>query len=222
MKTDYTHISLVLDRSGSMSTIAADTIGGFNQFLKAQQELPGECSLTLVQFDTQSIDTLYQAAPIRAVMPLNSETFQPRGGTPLYDAIGQAINSTGKFLKDKWEIHRPAKVVFVIITDGQENSSREFDRDRVLKMIQHQREAYKWEFVFIGANQDAMQAGQGIGVAAANCLSNVANSAGTSATYHAMSSNLARMRSADITSDCCTMSFSNEQREEQEKAKHKQ
>jgi hypothetical protein len=212
MKNDYTHVSIVLDRSRSMAAIASDTIGGFNQFIKSQQELPGQCSLTLVQFDSQGIDTIYNAVPVGSVKPLE---FLPRGGTPLYDAIGQTINATGKFLKDKPDRERPAKVVFVIITDGYENSSREFDQARVFEMIKHQREAYKWEFVFIGANQNAFEAGQGIGVAAANCYSNVQNSEGTHATYGALGSNLCRMRSAEVNSAECTMSFTQAQHNDQ-------
>lgn len=194
MKNDYTHISMVLDRSGSMQSIAADTIGGFNKFLHEQKLVPGQCTVALVQFDSQSIDTLYHGVPIAAVADLTSRSFVPRGGTPLFDAIGQTINATGKFLKDKPDNERPAKVVFVIITDGEENASREFTREKVFEMIRHQRDAYKWEFVFLGANQDAMAVGQSIGVAAANNITFAANSVGTQSLYHSTSSNLASFR----------------------------
>lgn len=221
MKSNYTHVSLVLDRSGSMADIAADTIGGFNTLVQSQRDIPGACSVTLVQFDSQAIETLYDALPVHAVPRLDADTFVPRGGTPLYDAIGQTINATGKFLKNMPEDQRPAKVVFVIITDGKENSSCEFDQAKVFALIKEQREIYKWEFVFIGANQNAFAVGQSLGVAGANCLTNVANSAGTSATYGALGSNLRRMRSAELNSADCCMSFSNEQREDQEKARLK-
>jgi len=214
MKSNYTHVSLVLDRSGSMSSIAQDTIGGFNRFITDQRAVPGDCTVTLVQFDTHAIETVCDARPVHQAPLLNERTFLPRGGTPLYDAIGQTIHATGKFLKDKPEAERPAKVVFVIITDGEENSSREFTQARVFELIKEQRDIYKWEFVFIGANQDAFAVGTALGVAGANCYSNVANTAGTSATYGALSSNLRMMRCGASSS----MSFSDKQREEQAKA----
>lgn len=194
MKTDYTHITVVLDRSGSMQAVAADTIGGFNKFLSDQKAVPGHATFTLVQFDSQSVDTLNDGTPILAVANLTDKTFQPRGGTPLYDAIGQTINATGKFLKNIPEDARPAKVVFVIITDGFENASHEFTREKVFEMIKLQRDAYKWEFVFIGANQDAMATGQGLGVAGANCMTSAHNAVGTSALYDSASSNLRSYR----------------------------
>lgn len=203
MKNDYTHIAIVLDRSGSMEAVANDTIGGFNKFLADQKAVPGHATLTLVQFDSQSVDTVNDGTPISFVADLTSKTFVPRGGTPLYDAIGQTINATGKFLKNIPEDARPAKVVFVIITDGFENASHEFNREKVFEMIKHQREAYKWEFVFIGANQDAMATGRAMGVAGTNCMTSAANSVGTQSLYDSASSNLRSYR----TSARADMSF---------------
>jgi hypothetical protein len=221
MKTDYTHIFMVLDRSGSMNAIATDTIGGFNQFVKTQKAAPGHCTVTLVQFDWADggaqVQTVFDARRVSDVPDLNGETYVPRGGTPLYDALGQSIQATGKFLKDLPDHEKPAKVVFVIITDGLENSSREYTRERVFQMIKHQREAYKWEFVFLGANQDAMAVGQSIGVAPGNSMTYEANTAGTQSAFASVATNAVRYRS----SACGDMGFSKEDRDEQEKAKTK-
>lgn len=194
MKSNSTHISIVLDRSGSMDTIKKDTIGGFNHLLADQQATPGEATLTLVQFDTHGIDTLNDGTPIARVVPLNDATFNPRGGTNLYDAIGQSIIKTGDYLAKQPEAQRPAKVVFVIITDGQENSSREYGLAQIKEMVQHQTEAYKWQFVFLGANFDAYAVGGSMGVYAANTMNVAANSVGTQALYASTSSNLRSFR----------------------------
>lgn len=217
MKNDYTHVSIVLDRSGSMARIANDTIGGFNYFIETQKTVPGECTVTLVQFDSQAIETIINAVPVREVKPLDNRTFQPRANTPLYDAIGQTINATGKFLKDKDESQRPEKVVFVIITDGLENASVQFNQRWVFDMIQHQREVYKWEFVFIGANQDALATGRSIGVPAANSYTNAHNSAGTAAMYAHLTDNTKRYRGARMGTPQYSMGFTQAQTEEQKK-----
>lgn len=193
MKDSYTHIAMVLDRSGSMASIASDTIGGVNQFLAAQKSAPGECSATLVQFD-DVIETVFDGQRIADVKPLDSGTYVPRNTTALYDAVGRTIASTGDWLMKKPEAERPGKVIFAIITDGFENASKQFDRAKVFDMIKHQREAYKWEFIFIGANQDALATGQGIGIARSHSMNYAANSVGTHAVYESMASNTRSMR----------------------------
>ena len=214
MKSNYTHISIVLDRSGSMSVVASDTIGGFNEFIKAQQKVPGDCTVTLVQFDTQAIETVFDARKIADAPLLTSETYMPRGGTPLYDAVGQTIVTTGEFLKRKPEGERPAKVIFVILTDGLENSSREYDRAKVFEMVRHQREAYQWEFVFIGANQDALAAGEAMNIARGSSIQYAQNKRGTSALYAAFSENVAKVRRGTAAG----MSWTEGQRAEQDAA----
>ena len=218
MKTDYTHIAIVLDRSGSMASIANDTIGGFNQFVETQRKVPGQCTLSLTQFDSQSIETVHDVKPLFEVPLLNALSYQPRGATPLYDAIGQTINGTGKFLKNLPENARPAKVIFVILTDGLENASREYNRDQVFDMIRHQTDAYKWQFVYLGANQDAMAVGASIGIARANAMTYAANDVGTQSAFASVATNAVKYRTG---ANVC-MSFSGEDREQQEKAKHKQ
>lgn len=194
MKKGYTHIAMVLDRSGSMGPIASDTIAGVNTFLETQRKVPGECSVTLVQFD-DIIEVLADGHRLADIKPLTSETYVPRNSTALYDAIGKTIAQTGDYLMRKPEAERPEKVICAIITDGLENASREYNQAKVFDMIKHQRDAYKWEFVFIGANQDALAAGAGIGIARSHSINYAANSKGTSALYGAISANVGALRS---------------------------
>lgn len=206
MKTDLTDITVVLDRSGSMSTVVNDTKGGFDHFVDDQKKAPGQANLTLVQFDTE-YEFVHKGKPIAEIPGL---TFEPRGSTALLDAIGRAINETGERLKATPEADRPGKVVFVIITDGEENASKEFKKDKINEMIKHQRDAYKWEFVFLGANQDAIQAGADLGVALANSMTYAHNSKGVQAAFHTTSMNLRSFR-ADAAVD---MSYSAQDRKE--------
>lgn len=214
MKTDYTHIALVLDRSGSMAQIRSDTIGGVNTFLKAQQEVSGECTFTLVQFDSTSIETIVDARPVKSVEPLTEKTFLPRHNTPLYDAVGQTIDGTGKFLERLNEANRPARVVFVIVTDGLENASRHYTAARVRDMVKHQTEVYKWDFVFIGANIDSYAVGNTLGVRAGQTMNFAGNARSVGAAYAALAGNLQDVRARRKTN----MSFEKEQREEQRAA----
>jgi hypothetical protein len=193
MKSDYTHIAMVLDRSGSMASIASDTIGGVNTFLEAQRKAPGECTATLVQFD-DVIETVIDGKRVAEVKPLDKETYVPRNSTALYDAVGRTIVSTGDYLMRKAESDRPGKVIFAIITDGYENASREYNRAKVFDMIKHQREVYKWEFVFIGANQDALAEGESIGIARSHSINYAANPRGTQVAYASMAANTVSMR----------------------------
>jgi len=129
----YIHIAVILDRTGSMESIRDDTIGGFNAFLNEQKQQPGKATLTLVQFDSQDpYEVIHQVKTIQEVSELTRETYVPRASTPLLDAIGRGINDLEKSVADMKEGDRPSKVVFVVITDGQENASREFRRDQIL------------------------------------------------------------------------------------------
>lgn len=190
MKQNHTDITIVLDRSGSMRSAIDDTIGGFNQFLKDQREASGTASVTLHQFDDQ-FETPMKAQDVKTAPELTSKTFVPRGYTALLDAIGRAIGDTGARL----EAEPAEKVVFVIITDGHENASREYNHTKVHEMISHQRDKYSWEFVFLGANQDAIKAATNLGMAAGNAMTYAANSDGTKKAFAATSANLCAMRS---------------------------
>lgn len=213
MKQNYTDINIVLDRSGSMDTVKDDTIGGFNAFLKAQQEAPGEATITLAQFD-DVYEVVYQTINIKDAKPLNSATFVPRGSTALLDAIGRTINEVGAKLSKLSEDQRPAKVVFVILTDGHENASKEFTRAGIDQMIKHQRDFYAWEFVFLGANQDAIAAAKQIGIQAANALTYAANAQGTSEAFGSVSKNLINYRSGVVQD----MSFDEDDRKKQKQS----
>lgn len=213
---DATFITVILDRTGSMQSIKTDVIGGFNQFLREQQVVPGECRLTLVQFDSQdSYEVVRDNLPIKEVPPLDDATYQPRANTPLYDAVGRGIVNTGDVLSKMSDGDRPDKVIFVIITDGMENASREYKREKVLEMIQHQTKEYNWQFVYLGANQDAMKEGAAIGVSPMMAMDFAANSAGVRAAYSASSSNVAQYR-AGTKKD---LNWTAQQRQEQENLK---
>lgn len=194
MKQDHTDITIILDRSGSMQSVQADTIGGYNSFIAAQAKLPGVASMSLVQFDDR-YEVVYGGVASAQVKPLDDLTFVPRGSTALLDAIGRTINDVGARLAALPEYSRPSKVILVILTDGQENASRQFNRQQVFGLITHQREVYGWDFVFLGANQDAIAAGASIGIAANSSLSYAADCAGTHDVFVSTSSYVANSRS---------------------------
>ncbi len=191
---NHTELTALLDRSGSMKDIKGDVIGGFNQFLEDQKRAGANASLTLVQFDSQSIDTVYESLPIRDCDPLTELTFLPRAGTPLLDAIGQSIERAGERLAQIPERDRPDKVVFVIQTDGLENASVKYTKSQIREMISHQEQTYKWQFVYLGANQDAFSEAHTIGVNVANAATFKATAKGVRASYAVASANLASYR----------------------------
>lgn len=191
---NYTHVSVLLDESGSMGRLAADTIGGFNHFLKEQKALPGKMSLSVAKFAT-SVSRLFKMQDVKAVSDLSAETYQPGGGTALLDAVGREINALGAELSALPEIHRPGKVLVLIITDGQENASVEFTRSQISAMIKHQEEAYKWNFLYLGANVDAFAEAGAIGVRGANAINYAPSSRGVAAAYSVVSETFGTVRS---------------------------
>ena len=177
MKDNYTHITLVADRSGSMQVVRADAEGAINSFISDQKKLEGECSLLFVEFDAPHdvIPTSgwYHIVHDGDLQKAPTYDLQPRGMTALLDAVGQAIGRTGETLAAMDESDRPSRVVFVIQTDGQENSSREWTWDKIQEEIKRQTEEYNWQFVFLGMGSDAWDQGARMGV------TNVVRSAGT-------------------------------------------
>ena len=156
MNKDYTHITFVMDRSGSMATCWSDVVGGYETFIKEQKEGPGKCTFTLNAFDTMH-DTPLNFADVNVVSESLEDTgISPRGGTALYDAIGKAINETGAALKAMKEDDRPSKVMVVVQTDGEENSSREFKASMIKEMITKQEKEFDWAFMFIGASAESV------------------------------------------------------------------
>ena len=196
MNSNLTHITLILDRTGSMESIRDDTIGGFNAFLAEQQRVPGEVTLTLVQFDSQDpYEVLYHFAPIAAVKPLTTETYVPRASTPLLDALGRGINDLGQTLAALPEDRRPSQIVFVVVTDGQENASREFTKAQVGEMIK-QRQQQDWQFVFLSADLDAITDAEHSGVLASHAMAFDKTAQGTHAAWESMSKNTSAYRRA--------------------------
>jgi hypothetical protein len=192
-KPNFTSINIVLDRSGSMKKLSADTIGGFNTFLADQKKVKGEAALTLATFSSD-YTLVHDFAPLKSITDLTVEKYQPSGYTALLDAIGRTINTTGTKLAAMKEEDRPSQIIFVIITDGEENFSREFTREKVFEMISHQRDKYKWEFLFIGANQDAIQEAAKIGISVGNSLNYVADAGGIASVYGSVSGNMTNYR----------------------------
>lgn len=158
---NLTDITFILDRSGSMSSMVNDVVGGWKTYIEKQKAETGECVVSLVQFDDQ-YETPFTAVPIQNVN--SALNFSPRGSTALRDAIGRTINAIGARLRSLPESERPNKVAVIIMTDGEENASREFSQDEIKRMVQHQTDKYGWDFLFLGANIDSFQIGQSLGV----------------------------------------------------------
>lgn len=199
MNQSLTDITVVLDRSGSMQSAREPTISGYNEFVAEQAKLPGDASMTLVQFDHE-YEPVYRGVPCKQVKPMEFKGFVPRGDTALLDAIGRTIEDIGKRLEALAEADRPGKVIVVILTDGDENASKTFTRERIAAMVTHQREVYGWEFVFLAANQDAIFTGASIGVPSHSSLSYAADAKGTSAVMGSASNYVGTMRSAGVAS----------------------
>jgi hypothetical protein len=220
MKKNYTDIIVVLDRSGSMESIKSDTIGGVNHFIADQKGEPGEARWTLTQFDNE-YEILANGIPIKDAKNLTERTYVPRGNTALFGAIGRTIDEAGRRFEAMPEKDRPEKVVFLIVTDGLENASHQhewskaYTQERVRQMIQLQSGVYQWQFVYIGANQDAILKASELGINRDNALNYAGNSIGTHALYASATSNVKLFRSGVKA----TMSWEKKQRDEQDKAK---
>jgi hypothetical protein len=175
-----------------MESIRGDTVGGFNSFLEEQKKVPGKCLFTMVQFDNL-YEVVAHNIPLENAQPLTRDTFVPRGGTALLDAMGRTLNTLEQDLAELEKAgNKPEKIYFVVITDGEENQSHEFTRDRVFQMIADRRQNSAWEFIFLAANQDAIQAGGSYGFAAGSSMSY--SSSGTRGCYGSVSSNIASSR----------------------------
>lgn len=172
---ERTHIVCILDRSGSMSSIMDDSIGGFNEFLKTQKELPDEASITIALFDDK-YELLYDNVDIKSVNELTKKVWYPRGMTALYDAIGKTINDV-KTHFEKLDDEKPSKVLVCIVTDGMENSSKEYTLDTLKKLI-GDCEKDNWNFMYLAANQDAFAVGTSFGVSAGNTFTYTASTDG--------------------------------------------
>ena len=167
MRKDYCELVMIIDRSGSMSGKEKDVEGGFKSFLKEQRKLPGEASLSLVHFD-DVYEQLFSQKSLSEKIP--DYVLVPRGMTALLDAIGKTIASVGERLSRTSEVDRPDKVLLIIMTDGMENASKEYSYARIKEMIEHQKNVYQWEFIFMGADMDAISVANTIGIDVQNTV----------------------------------------------------
>ena len=208
MNMNKTEIVVVMDRSGSMESCKTDAEGGLNRFVEEQRKVDGEVSFSLVQFDTD-YEFVYNGAHLSDVKEIK---LNPRGWTALLDAVGKAINETGERLATMDEDDRPGLVVFVIVTDGQENSSKEFSKSQIREMIERQQNEWNWKFTFLGADQDAFAEAGGLGI----CAKGTSNYA-KSKTFHALSAAaglVARARSATAAGQQVDFSYTNKEIDE--------
>ena len=185
MKDNFTRIAIVLDRSGSMESCKESTVAGFNEFIRTQREIPGEATVKLVQFDDQ-YETVFDK-PLKQCPELTQNTFVPRGSTALLDAQGRTIVELGQELAALPEQERPSKVIVVTLTDGLENASKEYNLDKIGEMIREQRDKYNWDFVFLGANQDAIATAAAMSIPLPSAMSYSTSKAGVAATMAAVS-----------------------------------
>lgn len=185
MKDNFTRIAIILDRSGSMESCKESTVAGFNEFIRTQKEIPGEATVKLVQFDDQ-YEVVFDKH-LKACPELTQSTFVPRGSTALLDAQGRTIVELGRELALLAEPERPSKVIVVTLTDGMENASKEYNLEKIGAMIREQRDKYNWDFVFLGANQDAVATAAAMSIPLPSAMSYSTSRAGVAATMAAVS-----------------------------------
>ncbi len=196
MNRDSTHITVILDRTGSMESIRDDTIGGFNAFLDGQQKGEGHATITLVQFDSQDpYEVVYSFRDIAEAPKLSRETYVPRASTPLLDAIGRGINDLESRLAAMDTTDRPERVVFVVVTDGHENASQEFSRDQILRMVEEHK-GRGWQFVFLGADLTGFDEAEHMGLAYDARLHYRKSARGVAEAYSSLDDKVRRYRAA--------------------------
>ncbi len=192
MNNNKTEVVIVIDRSGSMDSIKTDVEGGLKTFLNEQKKAAGECYVTLYQFD----DIIEKVFENKNVQEINSISIVPRNSTALRDAIGKAVSETGERLEKTSENDRPGLVIVCIVTDGMENVSKEYSQARIKEMIEHQENVYNWKFLFVGANQDAVKVGAGLGINANSSMTYNTNSSSIGATFMSLSTSGCMLRAA--------------------------
>ena len=193
MRKGLTELVFILDRSGSMSGLEADTIGGFNSMITKQKKGEREAIVSTVLFDDQA-EVLHDRIDIDKIELMNDQQYYVRGCTALLDAVGGAIHHIGNVHKYAREEDRPEKTLFIITTDGMENSSRRYDYDRVKNMVERQKERFGWEFIFLGANIDAVEVAGRFGIKANRAVNYECDSEGTKLNYDVLSETVTRMR----------------------------
>ncbi|MFO7611552.1 MAG: VWA domain-containing protein [Clostridia bacterium] len=193
MKTNRTELVFILDKSGSMAGLEADTIGGFNSLLKKQKAEPGEAAVTTVLFDNNYV-LLHDRFDIKGIRPITSAEYYVEGTTALLDAVGRTIQKIISVQRNSSDEMRAGKVMFVIITDGMENASREYSYERIKAMIELERDKYGWEFIFLGANIDAEAVADEFGIKRDNAVNYHADSRGVELNYKAVGDAVSSIR----------------------------
>jgi len=201
MKTNLTELVFILDRSGSMSGLESDTIGSYNSLLKKQRQEPGEAIITTVLFD-DNYELLHDRINVKGIRPITEKEYFVCGSTALLDAIGKTINKIGNVQRNTSEGERADKVMFVITTDGMENASKEFNYAKIKKMVEWQKEKYGWEFIFIGANIDAISTAAKFGISSDRAANYNADGQGTRLNYEAVSNVVSEIRASRPISNC--------------------
>lgn len=201
MRKNLTEIVFILDRSGSMRGLESDTIGGFNSMIEKQKKADGEALISTVLFDNFS-EVIHDRVDVQKILPMTDKDYTVRGCTALLDAIGGAIHHIGNVHKYARAEDIPEHTLFVITTDGMENASRRYDSDKVKKMIERQKEKYGWEFLFLGANIDAVETARHFGIGADRAVNYHADSEGTQLNYEVVSEAICAVRcSAPLGAD---------------------
>jgi uncharacterized protein YegL len=193
MKTGLTELVFILDRSGSMSGLEADTVGGFNSMIEKQKKQDGQAFVSTVLFDNDS-EVVHDRVDLRKITPLTDKEYYVRGCTALLDAIGGAIHHIGNIHKYARDEDVPEHTLFVITTDGMENASNSYDAATVKKMIERQKEKYGWEFIFLGANIDAVKTAKHFGILEDRAVTYTCDNEGTNLSYEVMSEAICSVR----------------------------
>lgn len=201
MKKGLTEVVFILDRSGSMSGLEGDTIGGFNSMIEKQKKEEGEALVSTILFDNYS-EVLHDRVEVSKIEPLTDRDYTVRGCTALLDAIGGAIHHIGNVHKYARNEDVPEHTIFIITTDGMENASHQYSREKIKAMIERQKTKYGWEFLFLGANIDAIETARSYGIDQDRAVEYNCDSVGTGLNFEAMSEAITTMRcSAPLTAD---------------------
>ena len=193
MQNNISELVFILDRSGSMHGLEADTVGGFNSTIEKQKDVEGKCYVTTVLFDDQ-VDRIHDRVDLQEIKPLTGQDYYVRGCTALLDALGSTIRHIAAIHRYARPEDVPAHTTFVIMTDGMENASRHYSSDRVKAMIEHEREKYGWEFLFLAANIDAVETAGRMGIRPDRAVNYLADTEGTSVAYEAIADTVRAQR----------------------------
>lgn len=193
MRHSYTHISMLIDRSGSMAKVCDDTIGGINTFLTEQRKVAGTATVSLATF-ASDYTLIHDFVPLEQVGDLTNKTYKPAGFTALLDSVGKLVDDTGTKLHKMQENERPSQVLFLIVSDGEENRSKEFTRSQIFDTISHQRNKYNWNFIYIGCSQDQIQEAANLGISTKNVALYDQTKAGSRRMFKSISENTASYR----------------------------